>query len=558
MQISTQIAPVLTNATREFTAEKRYLNFPVKAGAPKRQISLVVDGNSELPFDVELAPGEPDWWVFRDITALHGKNVVLRADAIPEDNAGWKAIEQADEIKGSENLYHEKLRPQFHFTSRRGWLNDPNGLVCYKGQWHLFYQHNPVASYPSCGVNMHWGHATSPDLVHWEEHPVALYPDKNGVCYTGACFVDRNNQLGLKDGPEDVIVAFYLRTGIGISYAYSSDGGRVWKDYPDNPLVKPRFGRVDSPKPIWYEPTQHWIAPVYDFEKFGAETAETVIIYSSTDLKSWQRESNIGPVGINAECPDMFELPVDGNPWNRKWVMVCGDGQYFVGNFDGKTLTNLAGESVTTNDYVRGVAGDYYATMTWSDVPSEDGRRIQITWMRGNDFHGTPFDQQMTFPVVLSLHTKEDGIRMFWYPVKEIETLYAKNHVISAQSVAPGQDPMPNVTGELFDISAEFELGSALEVGFLVRGVPVVYDAKRQTLVCRGVELPLKAPDGKVRLRILVDRASIEAFGNDGRVYLPVGARFPDEDQAIRMTVKGGDAKLISAEVHELKSAWPK
>ncbi len=166
-------ANVLVEKKMELTLTKKYLNIPVKTGAPKGRMSLLIDGKTTREFEVELAPAQPDFYAFLDISAFKGKRATLRIDRAPEDSAVLNAVEQSDTIKGTENLYKEKLRPQFHFTSRRGWNNDPNGLVYYKGEYHLFYQHNP---YGWNWGNMHWGHAVSKGLVHWQELPIALYP----------------------------------------------------------------------------------------------------------------------------------------------------------------------------------------------------------------------------------------------------------------------------------------------------------------------------------------------------------------------------------------------
>ena len=526
-------------------------------------MTVAVDGKEVRAFNIELADGAADFWVFLDVSAWKGKTALLRVREVPRDFQGLQRIEQADAIKNSDALYHERLRPQFHFTARRGWLNDPNGLVYYKGRWHMFFQHNP---YGWDWGNMHWGHAVSSDLVHWKEQPIALYPNAGGDCYTGACFVDWKNQLGLKTGQEDVIVAFFLRTGIGLSYAFSNDRGMTWTDYPGNPLIKPHYGRIDSPKPFWHAPSRRWVAPCYDRDRFGAgQASDTVSIYSSADLKAWRLESNFGSVGLNAECPDLFELPVDGNEADRKWVLVFGDGRYIVGKFDGKTVTNLAGKPATTQDYVRSVFGQnsfhgrnyfgtpYYATQTFSDVPKADGRRIQIAWMRGSDFAGMPFNQQMTIPIELSLRTTEEGPRLFFNPVHEIACLHGKTSRWTDLALKPGANPLAGINGELFHIKAEIALGAATQVGFTLRGHRVVYDVVKQTL--DGT--PLKPINGRIKLEILLDRCTIETFANEGRLYMPnFRWDLPPNDRSLRLFASGGEAKVIALEVDELKSAW--
>ena len=238
--------------------------------------------------------------------------MTLAVDRLREGSQGLAAVHQADTIAGSEDLYRERLRPQFHFSSRRGWLNDPNGLVYHKGEYHLFYQHNP---YGWAWGNMHWGHAVSTDLVHWQELPIAIYPHRFGDwAFSGSAVVDRQNTAGFKKGDEDVLVAAYTSTGRGECIVYSHDRGRTFTEYDGNPVVK-HSGR--DPKILWHAPGKHWVMAVYD----EADDKRGIAFYTSPDLKKWEQQSKIDGY---FECPDIFELPVDGDRSRRKWVLVRG------------------------------------------------------------------------------------------------------------------------------------------------------------------------------------------------------------------------------------------
>ena len=270
---------VLANVTREITLEKRYLNLPVKHGGPKRQMSVAIEGQPPRNFDMELADAEPDLWAFMDIAPFQGKKATLKVNKLPENSSGLKAIDQSDEIKNSETLYREKLRPQFHFSPRRGWNNDPNGLVYYKGEYHLFFQHNP---YGWDWGNMHWGHAVSPDLIHWKELPVALYPDEHGTMFSGSAVVDWNNTAGFQTGAEKVLVCIFTAAGSPFTQgiAYSNDRGRTWTKYANNPVLPHIIGDNRDPKVIWYAPEEKWVMALFlDKSDFA--------LFSSKDLKKW-------------------------------------------------------------------------------------------------------------------------------------------------------------------------------------------------------------------------------------------------------------------------------
>ena len=528
---------MVVDQKREIRIEDRYLSLPVKHGATKRRMSFIVDGKTQREFEIELAEGEADFWVFLDVSQWKGKEGTVKVDRLPADSRALAAVVQGDSIEGAENLYKEKLRPQFHFTSRRGWNNDPNGLVYHKGEYHLFYQHNP---YGWDWGNMHWGHAVSRDLVRWKELPIAIYPHEFGDwVFSGSAVVDQENTAGFKKGDEDVIVAAYTSTGRGEAIAHSNDRGRTFAEYEGNPVVK-HSGR--DPKLIWYEPGKHWVMAVYD-EPAGKRG---IAFHTSSDLKNWERRSFIEGY---FECPEIFELAVDGDKNNRKWVVYGGDGNYAIGSFDGKTFTAESGKHQAS------YGNCFYASQTFNNIAAEDGRRIRIGWGTVAT-PGMPFNQMMNFPVELTLRTTEAGVRMFAMPVKEIEGIRWKKHEVKGRALRPGENALAGVSGELCDIACEIEVGQASEVGFNIRGVSVVYDAKGQKLICRDKSAPMKAVDGKIRLRMLVDRTSIEIFGNDGLVYMPMGVIPKDEERGLEVFGKGGEGRIISLEVFELRSAW--
>jgi len=530
--------PVLLDRSRGITAEKPYLNLPVKNGAPKRRMRVVVDGQTERDFVIPLADAEPDYWVFMDLVPFRGKTLTLQVERLPEDSAALAAIEQGDAIKGAENLYREALRPQFHFTTRRGWNNDPNGLVYCAGEWHLFYQHNP---YSTEWDNMHWGHAVSRDLVHWQELPVALYPDALGPCFSGSAVVDEKNTAGFQTGAEKAIVCIYTAAGSPVvqCLAYSNDRGRTWTKYQGNPVLPHIIGGNRDPKVIWYAPERKWVMALFlDQNDYG--------LFSSPDLKQWERLCTVTIPGT-AECPEFFEIPVEGRAGETRWVFYGGNGQYLIGRFDGKTFTAESGPHALNR------GNCFYASQTFNGAP--DGRRIQIAWGT-TGMPGMPFNQMMDFPVDLTLHETDEGLRLFVVPVREIAALHQDGKQWKDVVLQPGTNPLSGLSGELFHIRAEFETGDAGAFGVTVRGIPVTYDAKAEQLTCRGCSVPLKPENGRVRLELLADRTTLEVFANHGRVYMPIGVIAPEANRSLEVFIRAGTTTMRSLEVWPLKSTW--
>ena len=525
------------NASKEIVVSGKYLNFPVKTGAAKQRVRILVEGQVVREFEIELAVREVDFWAFLDVTALGGKTATIQVDNLSRYSHGLDLVGQSDGPRGTENLYNEKYRPQCHFTSRRGWNNDSNGLVFYKGEWHLYYQHNP---YGVQWGNMHWGHAVSEDLVHWRELPVALYPRQFGDwCFSGSAVVDVNDTAGFRKGPEDTIVAAYTSTGRGECIAYSNDRGRTFAEFEGNPVIRHQ-GR--DPKVIWYGPGRHWVMAVYH----ETEGKKAVAFYTSGDLKKWEYTSRIDGF---YECPEIFELAVDGDAADRKWVLHAGDGDYMIGTFDGRAFTPESGK----HRYSYGNC--FYASQTFNGVPAADGRRIQIAWGRV-EMPGMPFNQMMLFPVELGLRTTGEGVRMVARPVREIERLYAGGRQWKELNLPMGRNPVPGGEGELLRICAVLRPAGATRVGFVIRGVEVAYDANEQRLTCLDKAAPLTMTDGAVRLELLVDRTSIEIFGSDGQVYMPMGVIPPDDHESLQIFAEAAPLRVDSLEVHTLHSAW--
>ena len=538
---------IINNVTREFTFEKKYLNLPVENEAPQRLIHVLIDDEIVREFSINLATDEPEYWVYLELDQFKDKKATVRIDKLDSyKKKGFFSIYQDDTFPGEDEVYKEKHRPQFHFSSKRGWNNDPNGLMYYDGEYHLFYQHNPFG-WP--WGNMTWGHAVSTDLVHWEELGDALHPDEWGTMFSGGGVVDWNNTTGFQTGDDPPLICIYTNAGNanplskGKPYtqgiAYSNDRGRTWTKYEGNPVQGHLNQGNRDPKAIWWEETEEWVIILFLSD-------HRMAFFKSPDLKRWELQSVLKSFH---ECPELFELPVDGDENNKKWVLYGAPTFYHIGDFDGSNYTP-EGEKKRYN-----FGNAFYASQTFSDIPEEDGRRIQIGWGTNNT-PGMPFNQMMTFPVELTLRTTDDGIRMCANPVEEIKKLHQKKHRFKKKALKPGENLLSKIKGDLFDIRAEIAVGDASELGFDIRGVPVVYNAENKTISCKDNEAPCDPKDGKIKLQILVDRTSIEIYINDGEYFMPMGSIPDDDNKSLGVFAKGGEARIISLNVFELESAW--
>ncbi len=502
--------------------------------------------------------------------------------------------------------YAEPHRPSFHFTPPAKWMNDPNGMVFFDGEYHLFYQH-----YPDSTVwgPMHWGHAVSADLVHWSQLPIALYPDSLGLIFSGSAVVDSMNTSGFGiDGKPPMVAMFtyhdmamekagsqvFQRQGL----AYSTDRGRTWTKYAGNPVLpNPGIKDFRDTKVFWHEGTQRWVVVL--------AAADRVQLYTSPNLKQWTKVSefgaNLGAHGGVWECPDLFPLRLEGTK-EIKWVLLVSINpggpnggsatQYFVGDFDGARFTldpsfapaiGTAGKEPSHGvwlDYGR----DNYAGVTWSGIPTEDGRRQFIGWMSNWDYATVvPTDawrSAMTVPRTLTLHRTSAGPRVYSTPVTELRALRTQTIAMRSQKVGGTQDMrMPKgatpaavevdlefivTPGATSDVALELSntAGETYRVGYDA-GTKQFYSDRTNTprafspTFATGVHhAPRIATDSIVRMQLYFDRASAELFGDGGATAL-TDIVFPSQDfSTMRLVVKGAPVKVQYANVSGLKSIW--
>lgn len=477
---------------------KRYLNFPISHSVARSNMRMNVNGRSVCKFDIRLAPEGADYWTFCDVSKWRGKTVTLSYDG---DAAALKRVVQADTIYGAAQMYREKYRPAYHFTSRRGWINDPNGLVYYKGKYHLFYQHNP---YEREWGNMHWGHAVSTDLVHWQEWGDVLHPDTLGTMFSGSAVIDYDNTSGFGKKGKPAMVAFYTADGKWETQcmAYSLDEGRTFTKYAGNPVVDSheKWNSHDTrdPKVFWYDKGKHWVMVVNECSGNS--------IYNSADLVHWQLKSHINGFW---ECPELFELPVDGDSAHTKWVMWGASGTYMIGSFDGERFVPETGKLQNLN-------GSVYACQTYNYIPRSDGRVIKMGWAN-IDFDGMPFRGCMLLPQEQTLHSTPVGIRLFTRPVKETEEIFERVYSGTGLTVPEANKAMRQFgTEDKLRLKFTISALKPIDVGLALQGQRLLSIDLNHNTVNGAFYAPADADCMKYDVDLYVDGEVVEAYIDDG------------------------------------------
>jgi sucrose-6-phosphate hydrolase SacC (GH32 family) len=370
-----------------------------------------------------------------------------------------------------------------------------------------------------------------------------LVPDEMGPMFSGSAVVDWKNTSGLgKDGQPPQVLIYTAAGKPTVQCIASSTDGRNFTKFSGNPVVKEITGGNRDPKVFWHEPTKKWVMALY----VGLpEKKHSIHFLGSPNLKDW---SVLSQTEGFYECPDFFELPVDGDASKKKWLLTAANSDYALGSFDGTKFTPVT--AILKGHRGRG----FYAAQTFSDEPK--GRRIQIGWLQAPS-PGMPFNQAMSLPLELKLISTDGGPRLTWTPVKELEKLRAKSHRLGARTLKEGDaNPFAGASGELLEVRAEFAPAADSTVTFNVRGVVIAYDAAKQELLVNNHRAAAPLRDGKQRLILYADRTAFEVFASDGLTYVPMPVIPKAEDKSLALIVKGGAAKFLAMEAHELRSAW--
>jgi fructan beta-fructosidase len=596
-----------TATSEPFAIERRYLAFLIGGGGNEDEvgIELLIDGSR-----VRVATGsesEELLWSSWDVQDFVGKQARLRI--YDRATGGWGHINvdqivqtdtrpsrfdlshQLENYRGTEDYLRERLRPQVHFSPEIHWMNDPNGLVYHRGEYHLFYQYNPAGN--EWG-HMSWGHAVSRDLVRWEHLPVAIEEAGGIMAFSGCCVVDHRNRSGFGSENNPAMVAIYTGHGHGKqvqNLAYSTDNGRTWTKYAGNPVLDIGEKNFRDPKVFWHPDSERWIMVI------ALAAAKQVGFYGSDDLKTWEELSKFGPAGtedkLNWECPDLFQLPVENVDGKHLWVLetdmgsgsVAGGsgGEYFVGHFDGVTFTPI--QPAWWVDFGR----DFYAPVSWSNIPESDGRRIWIGWMNNWEtcfLPTSPWRSCMSVPRSLTLRRVpaggeegNDRYSLVQRPVKEFFRL--QQSALTPDTSGVSWPPIAIThQGELADMMFTLETdllpGRARSCGFRIRSgddefLEFGYDSEDSVVYVdrrnSGIvdfhpsfpgrhEAPVRLIDGKVSLQVIVDRSSIEVFINDGEAVI-TDRFFPTSNKPIVEAFAGdATAKIRNTRIHSLQSIW--
>ena len=375
--------------------------------------------------------------------------------------------------------------------------------------------------------------------------------------------IDWKNTTGFQTGTEPAIVLAYTSAGatFGQSLVYSNDRGRTWDKYDGNPVIEQIAPSNRDPMVFWHEPTQKWVMVLY-VERGKAH------FFNSSDLKTWTSTAEVplespstyrrgkpAPGGFH-ECPDLFELPVDGDENNKKWVLYDAPFNYWIGSFNGLAFEPEQGP------YKGDFGHNFYASQSWETA---DNKRVQIGWMNRGDYPEMPFNQQMSFPCELSLRTFDDQLRLYRYPIEQMEKLYVEEFEISHKNIGPGDNPLSEITGDLFDIYMEVSPGKIPEFGLRLHDETI--SLKRwpwrssstnagYRISALGKSADAEVANGNIKLRILVDRTSLEVFTNDGEVSMSSCFLPADKNTGLELFAKGGDLHVMNLKVRKLRSIW--
>ena len=535
------------HAMLRLDSQKKYILLPVEEKMEHAHIRVVRDNQLVKTLNCRLAVDKVDYFVPYEVGEGElfdiSFNDNMRATGAIDGFACWKRMSYSDSFD-TKNV--EKHRPVYHHTPQYGWMNDPNGMFYKDGVWHLCYQFNP---YGSQWENMTWGHSTSTDLVHWKAEPTAITPDALGTIFSGCCVVDKNNTAGFGN---DAVIAFYTSAGARQmqSMAYSTDGGKTFTKYKNNPIITSNVPDFRDPHVFWNAEAGFW--------NMILAAGQQMSIYSSKDLKEWKHESDFGAEYGNHggvwECPDLMKMKVRGTD-KEKWMLICNINpggpfggsatQYFIGEFDGHKFTCEDEPSETKwMDYGK----DHYATITFDNAP--EGRHVGIAWMSN-----WQYANQVPTKQYRSANSIARDFGLFEY---NGETYCSVSPAKEMDAVRGQRISSPSETCEIVvqlrgdaQLTLRNSKGEKVVITYDAVEHTIDFDRRRSGDVSFSEAFPciVTSPTyGQAKtLRIFVDRCSIEMFEGDGKMSM-TNLVFPSEPYN-KLIVKG----KAKATIYKLK-----
>lgn len=506
--------------------KSKYLVFPVNTYASSKVLEFK-DGNEVVyTLNIKLDNLHQDFCAYIDVSRYMGKELELSLS--PEMKINYREADSID----LDGLYKEDYRPQVHFTTKNGCINDPNGVIYLDGFYHLFYQHNPCENN---WENMHWGHAVSNDMIHWEEKDIALFPDKTGTMYSGSAVIDKDNVLGLHQGDIPTAVIFYTATKPFSQYmAYSTDGFKTLHKYGD--AVIPHIADKNrDPSVIYCKELNKYIMALY-------LTGDIYGLLTSEDLLHWELIQEINMEGDN-ECPDIF--PINDQHGKRHWVLMGAHDRYVIGEFKDNKFNIV--QKIRSLQYGESA----YAGQTVSNMP--DGRTVRFYW-EGWNLEIPRINGQMGIPLELNLIEKEGVYYLCCCPVREFNKLFKEHTVLEKikTTIHHNLDCGPY----LIKIDADALKDNTIEI--LLFGRKIVCNGKDNTVTLGKRTMPINVIGTKTDITIIVDKCSFEIYTDNGTSFMGVAAKhtFCDYNVPFIEISADNDFTINKLELYSLETIW--
>lgn len=548
---------------RTLFISQRYLMLPVANDGGwflnpenKQYLTLSLHGQTLLELETVLS-STPRAWLPLDLDPWMGETLDLALEGGHEQLIELLTLQREEAVLSEACAMPD--RPLFHFTPLGGFMNDPNGLTFVNGRYHLFAQSNPAGF----GMgNTHWLHAVSSDLLHWKHLPCALLPDETGRMYSGGSVVDKDNTSGLGVDPaHPPVLLFYTAAGsksrqsrgkpFEIAAAYSLDDGMTFTKL-GAPLIRHMSFMNRDPKVVWVEEMGCWIMAVYldnDVYRF----------FRADDLLHWSFLQDIR-LDHAAECPDLFRLPIEGQPGVFRWILWGSPDCYIVGQFqDGFFRADASAVEGPVHQLLHpyrilAQSPGGYAAQTFTSLPED--RVVQLAWIRSTPQTGS-FAGCMSVPNEMRLVPTPEGLRLSRLPIKELHTMSEQHFAFTNGGIEELSHVPPQYMGEAMDLSISMTLLPARSLAFSIRGILLVYHPDTQRLLLPWGAYPVAPVNGELSLRVLVDRCSMEIYSGDGLFSLAVAVKPDPADVSIRV-VDIDPATGIDFSVHRYPNMWTK